>query len=197
MRRIPIIVLLLAVFLAASVGASQAHATKAKGRGLSAASARSFHKPLRSSHIQPKYSAHAVKRAQSRAAGRVHTALFLRRFRAPSATERQTESMPLPPSVVDASLQTRRTALPSPLRGSYDSLLRQNIRTEADGLERIEDDDDLADRIARGMLVPVPVTAALTVNSNLPQNRRYCRPWTASFLTDTARAHAARFHEPA
>lgn len=87
-----------------------------------------------------------------------------------------------------------RLSMPPPLRGSLESLTRQNEKTEADGLERIEDDSDLNDRIARGMLVPVPVSAALTVNGKLPENRRYCRPWTASFLTDLARSHSARFH---
>jgi hypothetical protein len=86
--------------------------------------------------------------------------------------------------------------MPLPLRGSYESLLRQNEKTEDDSLERIEDDDDLADRIARKMLVPVPVSVALNINGNLPQNRRYCRPWTASFLSDLARAHVAEFHHP-
>jgi hypothetical protein len=87
--------------------------------------------------------------------------------------------------------------MPPPLRGSHESLVRQNERSEeADGLERIEDDDDLADRIAGGMLVPLPVSTALTVNGNLPENRRYCRPWTASFLADLSRAHAAQFHAP-
>ncbi len=86
--------------------------------------------------------------------------------------------------------------MPSPLRGSYESLVRQNEKTEDDSLERIEDDADLADRIARKMLVPVPVSAQLNVNQKLPENRRYCRPWTASFLTDLARAHAAAFHGP-
>ena len=95
-----------------------------------------------------------------------------------------------------ASLRKPRTEMPPPLRGSYESLVRQNEKSEADNLERIEDDDDLADRIARKMLVPVPVSAALTVNENLPENRRYCRPWTANFLTDLARAHAAAFHGP-
>lgn len=100
------------------------------------------------------------------------------------------------PSAVaeDASMQWARRGMPPPLRGSLASLVRQNERTEADGLERIEDDADLADRIARGMLVPVPTSAALTVNGNLPRMRRYCRPWTAAFLRDLARAHAAAFH---
>jgi hypothetical protein len=89
-----------------------------------------------------------------------------------------------------------RLTMPSPLRGSLESLTRQNEKTEADGLERIEDESDLNDRIARGMLVPVPISAGLAINGKLPENRRYCRPWTASFLTDFARAHAARFHAP-
>ncbi len=84
----------------------------------------------------------------------------------------------------------------APLRGSYESLARQNQKTEADGLERILDDNDLNDRIARHMLVPVPASPALTVNGELPQNRRYCRPWTATFLNDLARAHDAQFHHP-
>ncbi len=86
--------------------------------------------------------------------------------------------------------------MPPPLRGSLASLERQNDRSEAEGLERIEDEDDLSDRIARRFLVPVPASAALTVNPDLPVHHRYCRPWTARFLADLARAHAAEFHGP-
>jgi hypothetical protein len=86
--------------------------------------------------------------------------------------------------------------MPPPLRGSYDSLVRQNDKIAADNLERILDDEDLADRIARGMLVPLPASARLAVNQNLPVGRRYCRPWTANFLTDLSRAHSAVFHSP-
>jgi hypothetical protein len=82
------------------------------------------------------------------------------------------------------------------LFGSRTSLERQNNKTVDDNLERIEDDSDLADRIARGMLVPVPVSAKLTINQSLPPDRRYCRPWTANFLSDLARAHAAQFNKP-
>jgi hypothetical protein len=46
------------------------------------------------------------------------------------------------------------------------------------------------------MLVPVPVSSSLAINSSLPENRRYCRPWTASFLADLSRAHDALFHAP-
>jgi hypothetical protein len=86
--------------------------------------------------------------------------------------------------------------MPAPLVGSSQSLARQNQINESEGLERILDNQDLKDRIAQHLLVPVPASASLLVNSDLPQNRRYCRPWTAHFLTDLARAHAARFHRP-
>jgi Family of unknown function (DUF5715) len=95
-----------------------------------------------------------------------------------------------------ASLRVPLRATPSPLRGSHESLERQNTRLDAEGLERIEDESDLADRIARKLLVPVPASSALTVNPELSANHRYCRPWTALFLTDLARAHGAAFHRP-
>jgi Family of unknown function (DUF5715) len=87
-------------------------------------------------------------------------------------------------------------AMLPPMRGSLISLERQNERAEADGLERIEDEDDLSDRIIRKFLVPVPASAALSVNQELAEHHRYCRPWTARFLADLARAHAAQFHDP-
>jgi hypothetical protein len=95
-----------------------------------------------------------------------------------------------------ASLHEKRVTMRSPLVGSHESLARQNDKTEDDSLERIEDEDDLADRIARKVLVPVPASASLTVNGELPENHRYCRPWTALFLTELAKAHAAQFHKP-
>jgi hypothetical protein len=86
--------------------------------------------------------------------------------------------------------------MPAPLLGSAESLARQNRINEEQGLERILDDDDLNDRIAQHLLVPVPASASLLVNGSLPENRRYCRSWTAHFLTDFSRAHMARFHRP-
>jgi hypothetical protein len=94
--------------------------------------------------------------------------------------------------VEDASL---RLPAVSPLRGSYESLVRQNVKSEADGLERIENDDDLRDRVARKQLVPLPASPAMAVNS-VPEDRRFCRPWTAGFLIDLATAHDKMFHRP-
>jgi hypothetical protein len=84
----------------------------------------------------------------------------------------------------------------SPLKGSLESLTRQNEMSEAEGLERILDEDDLADRITQGLLVPVPASSALAVNETLPLNHRYCRPWTADFLTELAQAHTVKFRRP-
>lgn len=84
----------------------------------------------------------------------------------------------------------------APLRGSLESLIRQNEKTNADNLERIEDDADLRARIASGQLVRVPESTGLAVNPELPEDRRYCRPWTAAFLKDLSSAHEAQFHHP-
>ena len=86
--------------------------------------------------------------------------------------------------------------MPPPLKGSLESLERQNERNDAEGLERILDENDLRDRIAEKLLVPLPVSSALTVDPSLPAMHRYCRPWTATFLSDLSRAHAGRFFDP-
>jgi uncharacterized protein DUF5715 len=93
-----------------------------------------------------------------------------------------------------ASLSLRTGRMPAPLRGSLASLQRQNDRVDAEGLERIQDEADLSARIADKLLVPLPASIALTVNPDLEENHRYCRPWTAKFLADLARAHEAAFH---
>ncbi len=89
-----------------------------------------------------------------------------------------------------------RFPFPAPLKGSHESLVRQNVRSQEDGLGRIQDDADLLDLRREKQLVAVPATTALTVDERLPANRRYCRPWTAQFLTDLSRVHYGRFHRP-
>lgn len=83
-----------------------------------------------------------------------------------------------------------------PLRGSLASLVRQNQRDTAEGLLRIEDNAQLVQMEDEGAIVPVPASFGLRVNPDLPQDRRYCRPWAARFLADLASSHYARFHRP-
>jgi hypothetical protein len=80
-----------------------------------------------------------------------------------------------------------------PMRGSHESLVRQNQRTEQDGLERLQDEVDIQRQVAAHKLVAIPRSAGLTVDARLAANRRYTRPWTAKFLSDVAAAHLARF----
>ena len=99
---------------------------------------------------------------------------------------------------VKATIPTRRLqhvkfALPPPMKGSRESLVRQNVRADQDGLTRIEDDDDIADMLRARQLVALPTSSGLRVDPRLASNRRYCRSWTASFLSDLSRAHYARF----
>ena len=83
-----------------------------------------------------------------------------------------------------------------PLRGSHESLVRQNERAEQDGLLRVKDDDDLLTLRRQGKLVALPELASMHADSRLPANRRYCRTWTGRFLGDLARVHYERFHTP-
>jgi hypothetical protein len=87
-----------------------------------------------------------------------------------------------------------RLIVPPPLKGSHEILVRQNVVADRDGLDRIQNDDDLELMRAQHLLVNLPISRALDVDDRLPVDRRYTRPWTAQFLATLARAHYARFH---
>ncbi|HEX4578095.1 MAG TPA: DUF5715 family protein [Edaphobacter sp.] len=89
-----------------------------------------------------------------------------------------------------------RLIVPPPLRGSRDILVHQNQVAERDGLDRIQNDEDLLNLRSERLLVSLPATSALQIDERLPANRRYCRPWTAEFLAALARAHYAHFRTP-
>jgi hypothetical protein len=89
-----------------------------------------------------------------------------------------------------------RLIMPPPLKGSHEILVHQNEVADRDGLSRIQNDDDLLDMRSKKLLVSLPDNEAVQVDERLPANRRYCRPWTAQFLSTLARAHYARFHTP-
>jgi len=81
-----------------------------------------------------------------------------------------------------------------PLRGTHESLVRQNQRADLEGLARIQDDADIAALLRNGRLVSLPTAYGLHADPRLPANRRYCRPFTAKFLADLSRAYYTRFH---
>ncbi|HSE50074.1 MAG TPA: DUF5715 family protein [Terriglobales bacterium] len=89
----------------------------------------------------------------------------------------------------------RRIFIPwSPVKGSRESLLRQNERTEE--LERIEDDEQLFELTQAGALVELPANDYAAVAGNLPRERRYCRPWTRAFVEDFGRDYYEQFQQP-
>jgi len=189
--------------MAATPGHAKRHAhgrasdSKGKQSGQKAAPAAGRSRPAKTAaQNKPKSTGRFKTEPTSgpRAKGRVHPAL-----RATSRRNARSKTWPRLASKSEAAkaapgeFQSVHLAMPPPLRGSHESLVHQNEMAEADGLERILDDADLNDRIAHGSLVPVPVSYGLSVNPELPENRRYCRPWTAKFLADLAQAHSGHF----
>jgi uncharacterized protein YcbK (DUF882 family) len=111
--------------------------------------------------------------------------------------EKLASAPPLPEiPIVQPVLFTRsgRLIVPPALKGSHEILVHQNTMADEEGLERIQDDADLERMRAQKLLVAFPVVAGLQADERLAGNRRYCRPWTATFLQALARAHYARFH---
>ena len=105
------------------------------------------------------------------------------------------EDLVAPPSIQPVLAYRRgHLIVPPALKGSHEILLHQNEMADREGLDRVQDDDDL-DRLREAkLLVAIPTGAGLQVDDRLPYNRRYCRPWTARFLAALGRAHYARFH---
>jgi hypothetical protein len=94
------------------------------------------------------------------------------------------------------SARRGRLIVPPPMKGSRDILVHQNVMADNEGLDRIQDDEDLNRMRDLHLLVPLQSTARLAVNEELPQNRRYARPWAAQFAADAGRAFYARFGQP-
>ncbi len=80
--------------------------------------------------------------------------------------------------------------------GSHELLVQQNVELDKLQLPRIADDDELMRYEASRDLVPVSETDALKIEEVLPDNRRYCRPWTRDFLQDFSSAFYSEFHSP-
>jgi len=80
--------------------------------------------------------------------------------------------------------------------GSHDMLVRQNEELDRLQLPRIADDYELIRYELAQELVPVSESEALKIAADLPENRRYCRPWTRDFLQDFSQAFYNEFHSP-
>ncbi len=80
--------------------------------------------------------------------------------------------------------------------GSHELLVQQNIELDKLQLPRIADDAELMKYELSQELVPVSESDALKVAPDLPDNRRYCRPWTRAFLQDFSQAFYNEFHIP-
>ena len=80
--------------------------------------------------------------------------------------------------------------------GSHDMLVHQNEELNRLQLPRIFDEGELIRYEASQVLVPVNETEALKIAADLPESRRYCRPWTRDFLQDFSQAYYNHFHSP-
>ena len=80
--------------------------------------------------------------------------------------------------------------------GSHELLVQQNVELDKLQLPRINDDYELMKYELSQDLVPVSESDALKIAANLPDNRRYCRPWTRDFLEDFSQAFYNEFRQP-
>jgi hypothetical protein len=163
---------------------------KRPAHGRASRVARARHK--REHHVRP-HTARALKHARRHGTDAVRLAA-----RAEAQRVARGESTADASDGASMKLPERPLAIMNlpPLRGTHESLVRQNTRAEQDGLLRVKDDLDLGTLRHAGSLVSLPETTSMHVDGRLPMNRRYCRTWTGHFLTDLARAHYERFHTP-
>jgi hypothetical protein len=80
--------------------------------------------------------------------------------------------------------------------GSHDMLVHENEELNRLQLPRIADEGELIRYEVARVLVPVNETEALKLAADLPESRRYCRPWTRDFLQDFTQAYYEHFHTP-
>jgi hypothetical protein len=88
----------------------------------------------------------------------------------------------------------RRVAWNPVLRGSMDSMVRQNEEIDRLQLPRIADNDQLLELERTQELVPIQESRALRINPSLQADKKYCRPWCNQFLQDMSEAYFKQFH---
>src|SRR6185312_6924024 len=90
--------------------------------------------------------------------------------------------------------RVRHVAWNPVLKGSHDSLLRQNEEIDRLQLPRIADDQQLLELERTQELVPIEETHALRVSAAIKPDKRYARPWVIQFLNDMSQAYYKEFH---
>ncbi len=144
-------------------------------------------------HRQKALAHHQTHRILNSRTAPVSAVLTIAQKPQPSSVEEAATTPLILPSLYN---KRGRLIVPPPLKGSHDILVHQNLVADRDGLDRIQNDEDLLDMRRDSLLVSLPASTALEIDDRLPVNRRYCRPWTAQFLTTMARAYYAHFHTP-
>ncbi len=92
--------------------------------------------------------------------------------------------------------RVRRVAWNPVLRGSMDSMVRQNEEIDRLQLPRIADNDQLLELERTQELIPIQESRALRINPSLQADKKYCRPWCNQFLQDMSEAYFKEFHTP-
>jgi hypothetical protein len=90
----------------------------------------------------------------------------------------------------------RRVAWNPVLRGSMDSMVRQNEEIDRLQLPRIADNEQLLELERTQELVPIQESHALRISPAIQADKRYCRPWCNQFLQDMSLAYFNEFHTP-
>lgn len=80
------------------------------------------------------------------------------------------------------------------LKGSHESMVRQNEEINRLQLPRIVDDVQLKALVRTAELVPITPSRTLIVGGKV--ENRYCRPWTRQFIEDISGAFFSSFHRP-
>src|SRR5215467_4963646 len=100
----------------------------------------------------------------------------------------------LPAYGVSRHRRYRHVAWNPVLRGSHDSMTRQNEEIDRLQLPRIADQQQLLELERTGELVPIPESQGLRRRAAIPADKRYSRPWTNQFLQDMSDAYYSQFH---
>jgi uncharacterized protein DUF5715 len=92
--------------------------------------------------------------------------------------------------------RVRRVAWNPVLKGSMDSMLRQNEEIDRLQLPRIADNEQLIELERTQELVPIEESRALRISPAIQADKRFCRPWCNQFLQDMSMAYFNEFHVP-